>query len=283
MLLGEFAQAARIRLQPPGGLAAEYLFHSSDVVYRPCWTYEAENQGAGTAMYCYSTNSEPSVLPNGTTAPLHSWQVMTWSRVLVWDRWQAAFISNASAGRVQPIVVGPIWFHSSPAELSDIQARSIALFDVQPQRNSRRPALITPHTCYTPAAVQAFLSDVVVVAGELGRQVLFKRKRHAGPLVHRGYLRLVERLSVTGALSAIDPDISAVRVIDCSDVVISMPFTSTALLAREQGKHSVYYDPTGLIQPDDPAAHGVPVIRGIAQLRAWFRDLAEVTPGARAV
>jgi hypothetical protein len=46
-----------------------------------------------------------------------------------------------------------------------------------------------------------------------------------------------------------------------------MPFTSTALVARNLGKPSYYYDPSGIIQKDDRAAHGIPVISGFAELQ----------------
>jgi len=46
-----------------------------------------------------------------------------------------------------------------------------------------------------------------------------------------------------------------------------MPFTSTALVARNPGKPSYYYDPSGIIQKDDRATHGIPVISGVDELQ----------------
>ena len=68
----------------------------------------------------------------------------------------------------------------------------------------------------------------------------------------------------------VEPDISAIRVIESSVAVISMPFTSTALIAREMGKPSVYYDPTGLLQKDDRAAHGIEVLSNTDELNSWL-------------
>lgn len=52
-----------------------------------------------------------------------------------------------------------------------------------------------------------------------------------------------------------------------------MPFTSTALIAKELGKVSIYYDPTGLIQKDDRAAHGIPIISGKKELKNWLETI----------
>jgi len=273
VLLSEAAEAAALRAQESPPLAREYLLHASNVIYRYLWTYEAERQGALCTMYCYSTNSEPFKLADGYTTPLHSWQVMTWPRVLVWDSGQAAFMRNCLGPRahsVEVIEVGPIWFHSSPVELPPVGSEAVAVFDVQPQRTSRRQSLATPHEYYSPATAKAFVLDILSVAAEFGHPVIFKRKRRAGPIVHRGYARLVDHLVRTNRLTAIDPDISAVRVIESSELVISMPFTSTALIGVSQGRPSIYYDPLGLVQPDDRAAHGIPIISGVKSLRQWF-------------
>ena len=57
-----------------------------------------------------------------------------------------------------------------------------------------------------------------------------------------------------------------------------MPFTSTAQIARELGKPACFYDPTGMIQRDDQAAHGIPIIIGRVELQAWLALLELPTP-----
>lgn len=283
VLLSEAAEAASLRLQTTPPLAQEYLLHASNVVYRPFWTYEVQQRGAICTLYCYSTNSEPFKLADGYTTPLHSWQVMTWPRLLVWDRGHGDFMRRSLGSRadtVDVIEVGPIWFHAAPLEMPSVPRGAIAVFDVQPQRTSRRQSQATPHEYYAPATARAFLTDIVTVGAEMGRPVIFKRKRRAGPIVHRGYDRLLEHLEQARAFTAIDPDISAVRVVEACDVVISMAFTSTALIGASQGRPSIYYDPLGMIQPDDRAAHGLPVIQGIDALRAWFAALPRARPPA---
>jgi polysaccharide biosynthesis PFTS motif protein len=272
MLLSEaaYASLARRRLSRP--LAADYLFHASNVIYRPLWTYEAERQGSAITFYFYSTNSEAFKTPDGYTTPLHSWQVMTWPRFLVWDEPQAEFVRRAIGRSADTRVVGPIWFHNSAKDMPHVPPGAIAVFDVQPQRVSRRQMLGTPNEFYTERVAFRFLRDVLEAAAAQGRCVAFKRKRHS-PLLHKGYAGMVERLSASPSFVTIDPDISAVRVIDHCVAVISMPFTSTALLARHAGKPSIYYDPLGLIERDDRAAHGIPIVQGIDELRAWLASL----------
>ena len=70
-----------------------------------------------------------------------------------------------------------------------------------------------------------------------------------------------------------DSDLSAIQVIESSIAVISMPFTSTALVARELGKPSVYYDSSGLLQKNDRGAHGIPILIGQDELKDWLSKL----------
>ena len=68
---------------------------------------------------------------------------------------------------------------------------------------------------------------------------------------------------------SLDADLRAEQLIAQCEVVISMPFTSTALIGREMGKPSIYYFPNDLIQKDDRAAHGIPIIIGRVELYKW--------------
>ena len=76
----------------------------------------------------------------------------------------------------------------------------------------------------------------------------------------------------------IDPDTSAYELIEKCSAVISMPFTSTAHIARELGKPSCFYDPTGLIERDDRAAHGIPIMIGRLELQAWLEAVVLPMP-----
>ena len=94
-------------------------------------------------------------------------------------------------------------------------------------------------------------------------------KRRQNPGLNRQYLALVQELTEEEDVLSIEPVISPVRVIERCQATISYPFTSTAVYARQQGKPSIYYDPIGVIQEDDRAAHGIEVISGIGELRKW--------------
>ena len=52
-----------------------------------------------------------------------------------------------------------------------------------------------------------------------------------------------------------------------------MTFTSTALIGKFQGKPSVYYDSGAKVVKRDCAAHGIDILIGKEELRAWLNTI----------
>ena len=268
LLLKEASLAAVVRMQQPSKLARDYLFNNADYIYRPLWTYEAEKLGSQITFYFYSTNCEAFKRVNGYPKITYGWQIMNWPHYLVWDNYQSDFIRRAVGEQATISIVGPIWFQSSACEMPKLEKSSVAVFDVTPHRVSRYCTLGADSEFYVPSVSEKFLEDIVNALQYFGMAMLWKRKRNIGALAHPHYRNFLDGLSERDDVTLIDPGISALRVIESSCAVISMPFTSTAIIAREIGKPSVYYDPTGGLQPDDRAAHGIPILSTVEELEA---------------
>ncbi|TVT68231.1 MAG: polysaccharide biosynthesis PFTS motif protein [Denitromonas halophila] len=271
VMLSHAAVAAQVRHVPGETLATTYLFNNSGWIYRPLWTYEAERKGCEIVMYFYSTNSEPFKRAEGYPSMYYGYRAMNWPRYLVWDEDQADFIRRATAGAAHGEVVGPIWFQGHADEVPCEPGFSVAVFDVTPTRSSWYRILGLDTEFYVPATVNAFLEHIWQAASHHQGRMLWKRKRNIGRTAHPRYRACAERLGNAENVMLVDPAVSAMKVIEAATVTISLPFTSTALLARHLGKPSAYYDPSGSVQSDDRAAHGIPVLSGPAELAAWLR------------
>ncbi len=274
LLLNEASKAALVRIQNKKLLAKEYMFGTTGVIYRPLWTYEAENKGANINIYFYSVNSGGWKSYKGYPETAPGWSPMSWSRYLVWDRYQAEFVYREVGKSANVSVVGPIWFCDSNKQVDKNDAFSIAVFDVQPHRDSRFQILGSPEDYYIPDITNQFLSDIYTMAVKRNAIILLKRKRDIGKLLHPRYKALVSKLTKSNNFKSLDTSISAIKVIEKCDVVISMPFTSPAILARKMGKPSIFYDPTGTIYKDDKCAHDIEIISGMNELEKWFDNSA---------
>ncbi|MBT9485452.1 polysaccharide biosynthesis PFTS motif protein [Sediminibacterium sp.] len=279
LLLREASKSNIIRLLEHDKLAQDYLLHNSNHIFKPLWTYEAEKRGSRVLFYFYSTNCETFKTSTGYPLQEHTWHVMSWSNYLVWDQYQADFIKRCVGDVGHKIhIVGSIWFSTSTKSIPSINSdKSIAVFDVQPMRDSYYCILGQSNGYNTPRIVNQFLTDIADTLLERNYTILFKRKRNIGNLVHKKYFNLTEKLSNKKDFITVDPGLDAIRLIEKSAAVISMPFTSTAILGKELGKPSIYYDPFGQIQKDDRAAHGIKVIVGKEELKEWLDDLFATT------
>ncbi len=274
LMLGEAAKAAQMRFQRPALLARDYLFHNSNWIYRPLWTYEAERKGARIIFYFYSTNIEKFKYAGAYPALAYGWQAMAWPRYVVWDEYQAAFVRRAVGDAVHIDIVGLIPFNAGATVPQDIPEHAIAVFDVQPMRDAVYQPLTFETEYYVPKNANKFLQDVHATIANARGVMVFKRKRDIGNLVHPGYENTVKKLQHVSSCLIVDPDISASSLIAKCCAVISTPYTSTALIGRAQGKPSIYYDPNGQCEHNDRAAHGIPILFGINELQAWVNEIS---------
>ena len=270
LMLGELIKLKRVELANDFDLAEDYLFHNSSSFYRPIWTYLAEEKGSKATLYFYSTNIEMLKEVGGNSTP-YPWHLMSWSHYLVWDEYQADFVKEISQGTPTIEDVGPIWFSSNNASVN-VPLSSIAVFDVTPKRFSMYILLGLSFEYYTPNIANQFLSDIQLVLSQNNINMLHKVKRKKQSTDKR-YRSKVNQLIRESNYIEVDPSVDATQVIQKTKACISMPFTSTAIIAKQEGKPSVYYDPSGIIQKNDRAAHGILVLSGIDELEDWVKSL----------
>ena len=276
LLFGEAAIARKVNLLDPECLAAEYLFSMSGIIQRPLWTYPAERMGSKVTLYCYSAGMRfcfKGVAPHYETGL----QSMTWPRILVFSPQHKAFLARAVDFSPRIELVPPINFSDCDVDLPKLSQRCIAVFDVSPARMSFRASL-APEDDYRTAEVGIrFLEEIYEVLSSQGYSMMWKKKRSTSSIHHEGYIRFADSFGRRSGVVEIHPDIAAGRVINNCFAAISMPFTSTGFLAKNSNIPSVFYDPVGAVSSDDPAAHGVPLISGIRDLKQWISQITSYT------
>ena len=278
-MFGPCVQAFIAKHQPT--FAVDYLFPNSNS-RKPLWLYEVEARGAQTTLYFYSTNCDSfKTKEDYQTAPAY-YRNMNWKRYLVWDQEQADFVRRCVGSEAEVEIVGPIWNSESTAILPDLTSRTVVVFNILPRRKSIYVVLGDTLEYYTPAIAIKFLNDIHEVVVQNDWTMAWKEKRglpqKIAKHIAKSYKSACRSLASCQNTLIIDPDLAAARLIKRSALVISMPFTSTALVARNLGKPSYYYDPSGIIQKNDRAAHGIPVISGVDELQEIFMSKATKPP-----
>ena len=272
LLLNEASKAALVRLQDAEMLAKEYMFGTTGVIYRPLWTYEAENKRSRINIYFYSLNSGGWKTAKGYPLTAPGWTPMSWQYYLVWDKYQADFVSREVGDSANVKIVGPIWFSDTVKTIQRTDSISVSVFDVQPHRDSRYQVIGIPENYYVPDICNQFLLDIYSLCKKFNFTVYFKRKRDIGRMLHPRYKTLIKDLDRKENFYSIDPDISAIKLIKISDLVISMPFSSPAVLGRSMSKPSIFYDSSGMLCKEDRSAHGIELLSNKNELELWLRS-----------
>lgn len=271
LLFQEIIIAYKVSILRKNQLAIDYLFNNSAYLYRPLWTYIAEIKGSRILFYFYSAGIEITEIRKKFTLQ-HSWHLMSWPIYLVWDEYQADFIKKCNKQKYLIKSVGLIWFSSSDKD-AIIPSNSIAVFDITPFRASMQPYLGVSFEYYTYELVNKFLTDLDLILNENNIKMIYKRKRSSNYYYHKKYMKRISDLNASSNFIEVNPSNDALQVIKKTRATISIPFTSTSIIAKLENKPSAFYDPTGQMRKDVNAAHGIVILSNIKELRSWIKKI----------
>jgi len=155
----------------------------------------------------------------------------------------------------------------------EICSNSIAVFDVTPSNWSLYITYGAPLEYYVYSISNKFIFDIYTTLKSNNIFTAFKTKRLDKAKSSKKYVANLKQLNRNSDFTMLDPGIAPLQVIKKTKACISAPFTTTALIAKSEGKPSVYYDPSGIIDKNDRAAHDIPVLSNIDELQEWVESI----------
>jgi polysaccharide biosynthesis PFTS motif protein len=276
LLLFEALQAKIVGMTRPELLANEYLFSLSSFEYRPLWTYEAEKKGSLVTNFSYATSFGGFKSRNGYVDVEYYFDITTWPRLLYWSDDYISFIRSKVSPAVKVMhVAEPICYSDHPFTFPFFPEKTVAVFDVTPVDPYTSAKLLPELQYRTFENGKRFLTDIYEAFGKNGFTIVWKRKRGFGSIHNRDYILFCDEFEKLPNVVVIHPDVSAFHVIEECSCSISMPFTSTAFVAKYFKKPSVFYDGTQILYKDDRGAQGVPLISGIDELTDWCKQVSK--------
>jgi hypothetical protein len=183
----------------------------------------------------------------------------------VWNQEDVEFLQSNGIDRVIP--VGPIVFQDKVVVGNDPEKFVITYFDVTPLQGSTG--------FYSEKNVMAVLNHVLKL-GEIISQkypnktiICIKPKRQYFAYHSKGYIATIKTTAKMGKIRFLSPSSNLYETITKSDLVIAIPFTSPALIAKEL-KVKQYFISTGIEGWDLPeSSSGVDVV-------SHFPDLLDI-------
>ncbi len=186
-------------------------------------------------MWWYSANNVPFEFKNGSKTYFDPsiYSQATINNNYVWSNSQIKFVSSISG--ISSKSVGSILFYlmQPPSHLTDQHDFVLTIFDVTPYLKADK------RDFYTSLLCEDFLLNAVAVARDLERElginirIQVKSKRQRSPKHDPRYFHLLESLSRYSSVVMLSEELNLYNLIYESDLVVSIPFTSPALVALE--------------------------------------------------
>lgn len=231
------------------------FFNNSDYLSRPYWTY-LKNIDTKIFFYFYSINYF-KFYKNKFSKFSPGYQSMLWSNYIFWNKTHESHFDFFNK-KDNLIIEEPVSFSDNSKKLIiNIKYKKIiSLFNVQPLKYDAYIdyCLYGIDDYYNEKNCIDFYEDLITSITHFNENVciLLKEKRK-NDLISYKYQKLISKLLLKKNIIRVDEDFSVYKMINKSDLVISLPFSSTSVFAHSLGKLSYYYDPTGyLIQKNSP-------------------------------
>lgn len=214
-----------------------------------------------THMVWYSTNNIPVLYKNDPIVAFHpSFRHISVDETWTWADWHAKQL-NGLGIQGQKHVVGPILFYlPGNFVFKRVQENSIriALFDITPVtlKYSERMGFLNNY--YNSKNMIQFIESSIAVGRKLqekyNRQVefLLKHKRGFSAVHDTEYSSFIVDLERRNSnFKVVPPDTDMYSIVSSSDLVVVVPRSSPAHVARHLGKNAIFFDPTRNVVSDD--------------------------------
>lgn len=252
-------------------LPVEIYFSISNFSFKPLWTYVAEGKNIKVVNYSYASSFQGFKIKTGYIDQEYLFLNTKWKFIYLWSKDYYEYVISRTPKNVNIELVNPIFYSDSNYNVETSIKNYIGVFDVTPM-NEDISCTYLPELRYRSTENSIlFLNHIYDAAMTNNYILLWKRKRKFHAIHSKEYIDFCHEFEKRKNVVLVDSDASAFKVIQFCKVCISMPFTSTALIAKYYNIKSIYYDPTSLLYPDDRGAQGIELVQNKNNLLNYFK------------
>lgn len=225
------------------------LFNNSNLLFRPLWTYVNERNFENSVnLFFYSTNIIPlkQLITGEKYYDTYGYSLLKWPSYTVWSlshkKWLLKYLKDK---KVKFIYTKSIPFAGKTLNYKKTK-KTLTIFDVPPKRDIIYFLSNNPYNIYTSEYCIGFLKDIInsIPKRKLKHINIIVKMKRIYKNINPKYLNYLKQLSKTKNIKLIS-DISPEEIINKSDLIISIPFTSPAIISFRQKKNTLFYDPSG--------------------------------------
>lgn len=247
------------------------LFSNIEIIYRPFWTYSINKN---TFLYYMSTNTNfiKKKKSKYIFYDLFFTKLYTWNNYICWTKSQKKWLTdNIIFYKPKISIVKYIPYEGEHIILSkDKNKKTLTIFDVPPKKKEDKRTYLNSYNIYSERYCIKYIKDIFdVLKNNKKYQIILKIKRvNAG--ISRKYLEYVYNLMGKNNITIYEREISPQSLIRISDIVISIPFSSSSIIAKRMKKISYFYDPDNIIELTNYNPKDVMLIQSKKKLKKIF-------------
>ncbi len=242
---------------------------------RSLWQIDCKDKVKRSYLYFYSTNGDGVKTKYGYPQNNSNWSVTDYDNYLVWDNYQKKVLYEfGNLVRSKIITIGPMINQIKSNDRNLILPKNyVSVFDITPYRLSNN--LTNIFSIITPDYVNKFFNDILNVCIDLDLNIIHKKKKQINKkILSKKYYNYLGILEKNKRYLSLKDNISIEYLIKNSKLVISYPYTSTSIIAKEMKVPTIYYDGSGLIDiNEENFSHGIDVLNNTDDLKNFIKKI----------
>lgn len=259
-------------------LANTYYGVYSSNIYKPLWTYIVEQKNSRVELLAISSLTDLEHIETGKKFDYEGIRLYTWNNITLWNKASENYILKRDITKKNIIkVLNSHIYYKDTNQRLNLPPFSVAVFLYENHRfnlsNSFLSDWVLSYTTDLYYLNKKFWDDLLFLREKYNFSIILKKKRDfPKKFDYKRNLNFNNWLIKQTKVIQVDNNIAVERIIQNSKISISMPFTSPSIIARYLNKKSIYYDPTNLLNSDDPNSSGVQIVKGRNNLDEFFAN-----------
>ena len=256
-------------------LPTKALFNISSI-NRPLWTFLLKKKHS-VFFYFYSMNIIPLIFKRGEFSVDKvydhiGYKLFTWNNYIGWSKGQLNWISKQVNSKAIKLINGYYVPFEGENTVITNPKKIISVFDVSPCDPFYYALLGLKNNPYTLNYCMKFIKDIIDATKKLDCVVMIKSKRFS-TILDKNYHNFLSKIEKSNSnVFIINSAVSAQSLVRVSKCVLSMPFSSPALISKRMNIPSVYYDPSSLLNNCLYQNSEVSLLKKKFTLRNWIKS-----------
>ena len=253
--------------------------------YKPLWAIELEKKKSTISIYLKSSInslSESNKIykknEHDTDYDFLGYKIYNWKNYLVWHsaienilRKNIKIINKVTNVNINPYEG---YYHNLKQQNEIIiPSQSFSVFPFSDTKTNYGISRLSEYFYNDKELLNNFLQDIYEILSSNNIKMVIKMKKKKENDEYKRDLKIFEKYRNNNEIIFLTSELPVYDIASSTLGSISMPFSSTALIAKKANKPSIYYDSSNFVDTNDVYNHGINVLKNSDELSKFIKNL----------